>query len=60
VTDGEATTEAIWWGAGARELPAGEFDVAFTPELNKYKGAETVQMKVKDVRAAAEERARYR
>jgi single-stranded-DNA-specific exonuclease len=56
VTDGETTTEAIWWGAGARELPAGEFDVAFAPELNKYGGAETVQLRVKDVRAAVEER----
>ena len=54
VTDGETTTEAIWWGAGARELPAGEFDVAFAPELNKYGGAETVQLRVKDVRAAVE------
>ena len=51
VTDGETRTEAIWWGAGACELPVGEFDVAFAPELNEYRGAETVQLNVKDVRA---------
>jgi single-stranded-DNA-specific exonuclease len=56
VTDGETTAEAIWWGAGARELPSGEFDVAFAPELNKYRGAETIQLRVKDVRAAVGER----
>lgn len=50
VTDGETMTDAIWWGAGARELPAGEFDVAFAPELNRYMGAETVQLKVKNVK----------
>jgi single-stranded-DNA-specific exonuclease len=50
VTDGETTTEAIWWGAGARELPMGEFDMAFAPELNQFRGVKTVQLKVKDVR----------
>lgn len=50
VTDGETRTEAIWWGAGACELPMGEFDVAFAPELNEYRGAETAQLNVKDVR----------
>ena len=56
VTDGDATLGAIWWGAGACELPTGEFDVAFAPELNNYRGVETVQLKVRDVRAAVGER----
>jgi len=50
VTDGETTTGAIWWGTGACELPVDEFDVVFAPELNEYRGTETVQLNVKDVR----------
>ncbi|HVM62966.1 MAG TPA: single-stranded-DNA-specific exonuclease RecJ [Verrucomicrobiae bacterium] len=50
VTDGETTAEAIWWGRGDFELPQGNFDVAFTPEINEYRGVENVQLKVKDVR----------
>ena len=51
VTDGDAATQAIWWGMGDFEFPQGQFDVAFTPELNEYRGVESVQLKVKDVRA---------
>jgi single-stranded-DNA-specific exonuclease len=51
VTDGDATAQAIWWGMGDFEFPPGQFDVAFTPELNEYRGVESVQLKVKDVRA---------
>ena len=50
VTDGAATVAAIWWGQGATQLPAGEFDVAFVPELNEYRGMVTVQLNVRDVR----------
>ena len=50
VTDGTATVAAIWWGQGATQLPVGEFDVAFVPELNEYRGAVTVQLNVRDVR----------
>jgi single-stranded-DNA-specific exonuclease len=50
VTDGDTTAQAIWWGKGDVELPRGKFDVAFTPELNEYRGVENVQLKVRDVR----------
>ena len=50
VTDGVTTTAAIWWSHGTTELPAGELDVAFVPELNEFRGAVTVQLNVRDVR----------
>ena len=50
VTDGTATAAAIWWGHGDTKLPDGEFDVAFVPELNEYRGTVTVQLNVRDVR----------
>lgn len=52
VTDGATTVEAIWWGKAGEALPSGVFDVAFTAEVNAYRGVETVQLKVRDVRAA--------
>lgn len=51
VTDGDTSAQAIWWGRGDFEFPQGQFDVAFTPELNEYRGEESVQLKVRDVRA---------
>ncbi len=51
VTDGDTSAQAIWWGEGDVELPRAGFDVAFTPELNEFRGVENVQLKVKDVRA---------
>ena len=54
VTDGDTTAQAIWWGRGDFELPQGKFDVAFTPELNEFRGVENVQLKVKDVRPPAD------
>jgi len=50
VTDGTATAAAIWWGHGDTKLSDGEFDVAFAPELNEYRGTVTVQLSVRDVR----------
>jgi len=52
VTDGDASTQAIWWGRGDFELPPARFDVAFTTELNEFRGVENVQLKVRDVRDA--------
>jgi single-stranded-DNA-specific exonuclease len=54
VTDGDTTAQAIWWGRGDFELPKGKFDVAFTPELNEFRGVESVQLKVRDVRSPAD------
>ncbi len=53
VTDGDTSAQAIWWGVGEFEFPQGGFDVAFVPELNEYRGAESVQLKVKDVRPSS-------
>jgi single-stranded-DNA-specific exonuclease len=53
VTDGETNAEAIWWKMAERELPSGPMDMAFNAELHEYRGARTVQLKVRDIRAAA-------
>jgi len=50
VTDGETTTEAVWWGAAGRELPAGQLEVAFHAELHEYGGRQNLRLKVKDIR----------
>ncbi len=52
VTDGRTNVEAIWFGEGERELPTGPFDIAFSPELNEFRGETTVQLKVRDVRTS--------
>jgi len=52
VTDGRATHEAVWWGAGHEaSLPVGRFDLAFAPQINEFNGRRTVQLKVLDWRA---------
>ena len=48
LTDGLATHEAVWWGAGSESLPVSDFDVAFCPQVNEFKGRRTVQLKVLD------------
>jgi single-stranded-DNA-specific exonuclease len=50
VTDGSATHEAVWWGAGNESLPVGQFDLAFAPQINQYNGRTTVQLKTLDWR----------
>jgi single-stranded-DNA-specific exonuclease len=50
VTNGRATHEAVWWGAGNGSLPVGKFDLAFSPQVNLYNGQRTVQLKVLDWR----------
>jgi single-stranded-DNA-specific exonuclease len=51
-TDGRQTLEAVWWGAGEQSLPVGQFDLAFTPQINQFNGRESVQLKVLDWRKA--------
>jgi single-stranded-DNA-specific exonuclease len=53
VTDGHAIHEAVWWGAGDFSLPVGRFDLAFVPQINRFNGRESVQLKVLDWRRAA-------
>jgi single-stranded-DNA-specific exonuclease len=48
VTDGSGTCEAVWWRAGEKSLPVGQFDLAFAPQINTYNGRETVQLRVLD------------
>jgi single-stranded-DNA-specific exonuclease len=50
VTDGLVTHEAVWWGAGNESLPVGQYDLAFTPQVNEYNGNRCVQLKVLDWR----------
>jgi single-stranded-DNA-specific exonuclease len=52
LTDGTATHEAVWWGAGQAAVPVGRFDLAFTPHINDYNGRRLVQLKVLDWREA--------
>jgi single-stranded-DNA-specific exonuclease len=51
VTDGDRTCEAVLWGAGDGALPVGIFDLAFVPQINRYNGNTSVQLKVLDWRA---------
>jgi len=54
VTDGKATHEAVWWGAGQHAaLPVGRFDLAFAPFLNTYNNRTTLQLKVLDWQPSA-------
>ncbi len=50
VTDGVTTREAVWWGAGGKELPVAGFDLAFIPQVNDYNGVRNVQLQVLDWR----------
>ncbi len=52
VTDGGDVREAVWWNVPKNfNVPAG-FDLAFTAEVNEFRGNRTVQLKVSDLRAA--------
>jgi single-stranded-DNA-specific exonuclease len=44
--EGVATIDAVWWAAGDGELPVGRFDLAYTPQLNVFKGCRSIQLKV--------------
>jgi single-stranded-DNA-specific exonuclease len=49
-TDGRHALDAVWWNAGKAAWPENRFDIAFTPEINEYKGRRAVQLKVLDWR----------
>jgi single-stranded-DNA-specific exonuclease len=51
LTDGTGTVEAIGWGMGDWEVPAGELEVVFEAELNEFRGVTSVQLKMRDLRA---------
>ncbi len=52
VTDGNDIREAVWWNVPKNFVPPAAFDLAFTVEVNEFRGNRTVQMKVSDLRAA--------
>ena len=51
-TDGATTHEAVWWGAGNESLPVGQYDLAFSPQINEFRGTRCLQLKVLDWRPA--------
>jgi single-stranded-DNA-specific exonuclease len=53
VTNGDRTCEAVLWNVKDGPLPVGCFDLAFAPDINRYNGNTTVQLKVLDWREAA-------
>ncbi len=53
VTDGRGTMECVWWGAGDREVPVGEFDLAAVPETSDYGGRSQIRLKLLDWRPRA-------
>lgn len=53
VTDGRATLECVWWSAGDRMVPTGDFELAAVPEFNEYNGRRSVRLKFLDWRPIA-------
>lgn len=47
---GRMEWDAVWWDGGGQHWPVGDFDLAFTPEVNEYQGETKVQLKVLDWR----------
>lgn len=52
VTDSNDIREAVWWNVPKSYVPPPAFDLAFTAEVNEFRGNRTVQLKVSDLRAA--------
>ena len=52
---GGKTREAIGFGMGDREVPAGPLDIAFNLILNRYNGQEYLQLHLQDFRPAQAE-----
>ena len=52
VTDGRDIREAVWWNVPKEFVLPDLFDLAFTAEVNAFRGQNTVQLKVLDWRAA--------
>ena len=51
VTDGNDVLEAVWWNVPKNFTPPARFALAFTAEVNEFRGGRTVQLKVADLRA---------
>jgi single-stranded-DNA-specific exonuclease len=52
VTDGTHQAEAVWWNCENAQMPSGLFDLAVAPQLNRYNGRTSVQLRVLDWRPA--------
>lgn len=52
LAQGSAQRDAIWFGAGGRELPAGPIDVAFQLRRNDYLGRSRPDLHIQDLRPA--------
>ncbi len=50
ITDGRIVCEAVCWNFDKEALPAGNFDLAFAPQINHYDGLRSVQLKMLDWR----------
>ncbi|MFA6546558.1 MAG: single-stranded-DNA-specific exonuclease RecJ [Limisphaerales bacterium] len=50
VTDGNDVREAVWWNVPKNFDMPKNFDLAFTAEVNEFRGQRTVQLKVTDLR----------
>jgi single-stranded-DNA-specific exonuclease len=48
VTDGSGVLEAVLWKVADGPLPVGKFDLAFAPQINRFNGSTSVQLKVLD------------
>ena len=53
VTDGDVSTEVVWWNAEGQPLPSGRFDTAVQPSVNVWKGRRSVQLKLLDWRPSS-------
>ena len=48
VSDGGKVLEAVLWKVADGPLPVGRFDLACAPQINRFNGSTTVQLKVLD------------
>ncbi len=53
VTDGDVSTEVVWWNAEGQTQPSGRFDIAVQPSVNVWKGRRSVQLKLLDWRPSS-------
>jgi single-stranded-DNA-specific exonuclease len=54
ITDARAVGEVVWWNCDKESLPAGNFDLAFVPQINEYNGSRSLRLKLLDWRPAGE------
>jgi len=51
VESGGQRADVIWWNGAGQPLPEGRFDLACAPEINEFRGARSVRLKLLDWRA---------